>query len=196
MSVLGEEDHLLLPMQLKRGGKMYELYPAQINTESLRRIFEVSPDGVWLREEFSGRAHFPDTEGMFSLSAVEIGCSLIVEGPAFAMHSPSIAVPCTPGPSSGTPRNTGGQVPPFFRSVVHGKGPTVNLKVVLARMETTKSGKCSFMAESQMFIDLTEATATVDYILTVIRRQWGQDVTLVSADGLEMESSSGSQGMC
>ena len=63
-------------------------------------------------------------------------------------------------------------------------------------METTKSGKCSFMAEGQMFIDLTEATATVDYILTVIRRQWGQDVTLVSADGPEIGSSSGSQGMC
>ena len=64
MSVRGDDNRLPLPLQLKRGGQVV------VNTESLRRIFGVSPDGVWLREEFSGRTHFPDDEGNFSVSAV------------------------------------------------------------------------------------------------------------------------------
>ena len=81
-----------------------------------------------------------------------------------------------------------------FKSAICNKGPTVNLKAVLAKMETTRTGKCSFTAESQVFVDLTEATATVDYILTVVPCQWGQEITLVSADGIEMKHSPGSLG--
>ena len=198
MSVRGDDNRLPLPLQLKRGGQVVELDPAQVNTESLRRIFGVSPDGVWLREEFSGRAHFPDDEGNFSVSAVGICSHLIVEGPAFATHaqSPTITVPCTPGPSSTMPQRTAGsQVPPFFRSVVRAKSSTINLKVVLAKMTTTESGKCSFNAESQMFIELTESTANVNHIVSAVRYQWGQDVILVSSDGLEFENSQGSQGI-
>ena len=66
--------------------------------------------------------------------------------------------------------------------------------MLLARMEITRSGRASFTPESQMFIDLTEATATVDYILTAVRRQWGDHITLVSCDGLEFGNSPGSQG--
>ena len=66
--------------------------------------------------------------------------------------------------------------------------------MLLARMETTRSGRASFTPESQMFIDLTEATATVDYILTAIHHQWGDHITMVSFDGSEFSNSPGSQG--
>ena len=167
-----------------------------MNTELLRHIFGVSPDRIWLREEFSGRAHFPDDEGNFSVSAVEICSHLIVEGPAFTTQSQTITLPCTPGPSSAMPQRTAGsQVPPFFRSVVRAKSSTINLKVLLAKMTTTESGKCSFNAESQMFIELTESTVNVNHIISAVRYQWGQDVILVSSDGLEFQNSQGSQGI-
>ena len=92
-------------------------------------------------------------------------------------------------------RIAGSQVPPFFRSVVRAKSSTINLKVVLAKMTTTESGKCSFNAESQMFIELTEFTANVNHIASAVRYQWGQDVILVSSDGLEFKKSQGSQGI-
>ena len=198
MSVRGEDNRLMLPLQLKRGRQVVELDPAQVNTELLRRIFGVSPDGIWLHEEFSGRAHFPDDEGNFSFSAARISGHLIVEGPPFAGQSPTITVPCTPGPSSMMPQRTAGnQVPPFFRSVVRAKTSTINLKVVLAKMTTTERSKCSFNAESQMFVELTESTANVNHIVSAVRYQWGQDVILhmVSYDGLEFENSQGSQGI-
>lgn len=66
--------------------------------------------------------------------------------------------------------------------------------MILAKMETAKSGKVTFAPESQMFVDLTEAIASVDYILTTIRRQWGEHITMVSCDGVEFENSPGSQG--
>lgn len=46
MTVLGEDADLAdLPVKVKRGGQEYEVSPQQVNTETLRRIFGVSPEG-------------------------------------------------------------------------------------------------------------------------------------------------------
>ena len=58
-----DDDFIDLPVKVKRGGQEYEVSPMQLNTETLRRIFGVSPEGVWLREEISGRVHFPNSNG-------------------------------------------------------------------------------------------------------------------------------------
>ena len=47
----------------------------------------------------------------------------------------------------------------------------------------------------QMFIEVCERTANVAYILTQIQREFGLDYTVVTADGLEVKDSSGTQGM-
>lgn len=161
-----------------------------------------------VREEFSGRVHFPNSEGNFNLSTT-FGNNLVVEGPpSTTATNPSITISSTPGPSyasTGVPglppramtSTSGSQIPPYFKSVLptsRGKGPGGSLKVILAKMETAKSSKVTFAPESQMFVDLTEATASVDYILTTIRRQWGEHITMVSCDGVEFENSPGSQG--
>ena len=201
-----DDDFIDLPVKVKRGGQEYEVSPMQLNTETLRRIFGVSPEGVWLREEISGRVHFPNSNGNFNLRST-FSNNLVVEGP-LAVNSPSVTVSSIPGIVTspvGAPRITpravtsasGSQTPSFFRSIIpssRGKVPGGTLKVLLARMETTRSGRASFTPESQMFIDLTEATATVDYILTAIHRQWGDHITMVSCDGLEFSNSPGSQG--
>lgn len=63
----------LRTVKIKRGDEEYEILPDQLNTETLRRIFAVSPDGVWLHEEYSGRVYFPDTDGQFRLHDASIG---------------------------------------------------------------------------------------------------------------------------
>ena len=234
MSAPGDDSDLpgaVRAVKVKRGNQEYELLADQLSTETLRRIFAVSPDSVWLREEYTGRVYFPDNEGHFRVreTSYSIFC---VEGPhvqtttsvlpsnslpstlgpspsVMSTPDPSSSLVSIPGPSSsvvstpnllgsGTMSRSGSQVPPYFKSVIpvgRSKEPTVNLKVILARMVNSKNGKCSFAAQSQMFVELTEGTALVSHILMIARRQWGEHITLVSNDGIEFEDSPGSTGM-
>ena len=47
---------------------------------------------------------------------------------------------------------------------------------------------------SQLYTDISETTANVDYILTIVQRRWGEDYTLVTNDGLELLDSPGTRG--
>ena len=47
----------------------------------------------------------------------------------------------------------------------------------------------------QFFVDITEATANVNYIVSVVQRKWGEDHTIVTADRLQLEDCSGTQGV-
>ena len=92
---LDDDAFVDLPVKVKRGEMEYEILPQQLSTETLRWIFGVSPEGV--REEFSGRVHFPNSNGNFDLSSTFSSNSLVVEGP-LAVSSPSMTVSSTPGP--------------------------------------------------------------------------------------------------
>ena len=56
------------------------------------------------------------------------------------------------------------------------------------------NGKFQFTSTSQAFIDATDSTANVHYITNVVQKRWGADFQLVTADGLQLEDSSGTQG--
>lgn len=46
-----------------------------------------------------------------------------------------------------------------------------------------------------MYIELTEATAYLDYIIEVIRKRWGTEYILVTSDGIKLEDSPATHGI-
>lgn len=72
---------------------------------------------------------------------------------------------------------------------------TFNIKVVQASIKWLSNGKPEFHHIGQLFVDITEATANVNYILSVVQRKWGEDHTIVTADGLQLEDCCGTQGV-
>lgn len=65
---------------------------------------------------------------------------------------------------------------------------------IQASMKRLSSGKCKFSHLGQTFVDVTKSTANVNYIRNVVQKRWGYNYILVTADGLEIEDSSGTQG--
>jgi len=118
--------------------------------------------------------------------------SLVVEGQS--------SIPPTPPTSSsrvitatGTSRPaTGGPIVPLGGR----KCSSVNVKIVQALFKRSPSGRVEFKPVSQCFIDVNESTANVMYLNHAIKEKWGSEYTLVSSDGLRIEDSSGTQGMC
>ena len=85
--------------------------------------------------------------------------------------------------------------PLIFHSVTAPKrGASFSLKVVKATVTKKGRGKSDFQPISQMYIELTEATAHLEHILGVIRKRWGAEYTLVTTDGIEVEDSPATQG--
>ena len=54
--------------------------------------------------------------------------------------------------------------------------------------------KVEFHKLGQVFIDVTEGTANINYISSVVQQKFGIDYVVVTADGLRIEDSSGTQG--
>ena len=154
---------------------------------------------MWLKEQFGRRAYFPDENKKFTFSS-HAGhgiYTLIVEGAPYQHQtgaSVPVGVPMVAGPSSG--QSTVPQQPLYKPVGGSGKNrdPTLSLKVVQATMQQTPGGKPEFTRLSQAFIDITESTANVPFITSVIQAKWGGEYVLVTADRLQIEESSGTQG--
>ena len=88
--------------------------------------------------------------------------------------------------------------PPTFKSVIPKqpvpKGPTVNVKIIRAKMDRLRTGKVEFTQEAQMHVDVTESTANVEYVLNEVQQHWGDQYVLVTVDGLELEDCEGTKG--
>ena len=149
---------------------------------------QLDPTTVWLREEFGNRFFFPDSaNASFDLPA-GIDC-LVVEGAAVVQGpSPVSSVPVT------TPGYAGGTRPVFSSGQRKGQ-PTFNVKVVQASLKWLPNGKPEFNHLGQVFVDITEATANVHYIRSEVQKKWGADYIIVTADGLQLDDSPGTQGM-
>lgn len=117
----------------------------------------------------------------------------MVEGSPQSHGTPTVtnAVPlATPGPSGSSGTGTSyRQLVPVSR-----KANTINVKVIQAAMKRQPNGKFEFTSTGQAFIDVTDSTANVHYITNVVQKRWGADFQLVTADGLQLEDSSGTQG--
>ena len=55
-------------------------------------------------------------------------------------------------------------------------------------------GKPQFERVGQVFVNITEATANLMHVLTAVREDFGEDYVVVTAEGLEVKDSSGTQG--
>ena len=71
----------------------------------------------------------------------------------------------------------------------------MTVKVLQATLLFSLNGrKAVFSSHSQCFVDVSEATANVPYILSVARDEFGQNYCLVTNDGLEIRDSHGTKG--
>ena len=69
------------------------------------------------------------------------------------------------------------------------------MKIVKASyLKSFIGGKGEFQKLGQTYVSVSEATANVRYISSVIKEKWGEDYVLVTSDCLELEDSSGTQG--
>ena len=74
------------------------------------------------------------------------------------------------------------------------KTQSINVKVIQASVKRLANGKLEFMPHNQTFVDVTEATANVNYVTSAVQRKWGSDYNLVTSDGLKVDDNSGTHG--
>ena len=151
---------------------------------------QLDATSLWLREEFGNRAFFPDSTNSYSTLPSDVN-RLVVEGSPQAAR-PAATQVATPMPG---PSGTGTASPYPYRPFFHRKSQTINVKVVRASMKRLANGKCEFSNLGQTFVDVTEPTSNVNYIRNAVQKRWREEYTLATADGLEIEDSSGTQGV-
>lgn len=70
----------------------------------------------------------------------------------------------------------------------------VNLKILQARVVFSATGKPELEKIGQMFTHISDKTATVAHITSVVVEKWGPGHVLVTADCLKIEDSAGTRG--
>ena len=172
----------------------------------------MQPQGLWLRCEFSNKAFWPTDAGDFNLSAETDYTHIIVEGPPSTTPNLHVAGAEASSSSIFTPLSTTVLGTPTqnpstsrgsflgFQSVVPStpipakKRGTSLVKMIVAGM-TRNGDKLEFDKREQVFIPITEATATLPHILAHVKEQVGEMYSIVTCDGLEVKESTGTAGM-
>ena len=117
-----------------------------------------------------------------------------MEGAPFqAQTIPVATAPYTPGPNSTSYQTQ----PPSQLSYkpILGSRKKYETQCKSGEGYYDKATKWKFNRESQTFVKLTESTANVPFISNTIQSIWGKKYKLVSDDGLEIQDSSGTQGI-
>lgn len=155
-------------------------------------LLQLDVDSVWLRKAGVGagrQAFFPDPRNQRFNFTSDVGYFVnhfVVEG-----NSPRAPTPTTRAVVAGSSRMTSrgpGTVIPV------GRKSSVNVKIVQASMKKSVSGCPDFKPLGQMFIDINEATANVNYLSHAVKEKWGNEYVLVTSDAIKIEDSSGTQG--
>uniref|UniRef100_A0A1X7TJK2 Uncharacterized protein n=1 Tax=Amphimedon queenslandica TaxID=400682 RepID=A0A1X7TJK2_AMPQE len=112
-------------VMLKRNGRSSELNVSQVNTENLRRVFQVDPEEAWLQDDFDGSAYFPNDEGSFEglrqfQTLVVMGVAMTAPTPRYQQQSPVSSLGSLPSSSSSLSSSSTPLVP--FRCVIGNKG--------------------------------------------------------------------------
>lgn len=158
---------------------------------------------VWLRDESDDSGHLPvsgSEDGAFNLNSIPPFTTMIVEGLAAsgsALHRAlgTRGQSVTPTTSSTVRVATSLPATPIYRSVTATKKVALTVKVVKAKMMSKKgSGNPEFESLSQMYIELTEATANIMHITEVVHKQWGTEYNIVFAEGIEIADSAATRG--
>ena len=75
------------------------------------------------------------------------------------------------------------------------KSKTCSVRIAKADVRRLSNGKVELEKLEQTFIDLTDDTANVNYVNTVIQKKWGKEYVLCTNDGLPIEDGFGTQGI-
>ena len=154
-------------------------------------MIQLDPATVWMREEYGSRIFFPDATNTHFELPVNAECLIVegaatVQGPSSASSGVQVVTPVTTGYTSGNR--------PIFSSNQK-KSQTFNVKVVQASLKWLPNGRPEFKQMGQIFVDITEHTANVQYVQCVVQSRWGPDYILVTVDGLQLDDSPGTKGM-
>lgn len=168
---------------------------------------------MWLKEPPpSMRAFFPDAENNKFVLNDEVGLlvtQLIVEGSPM-MKEESQPTPLIGASSSiigassfskGAAGSSSSGMLSLGRSSMQPKPlhvkkvNTVNVKIIQAQLCYDTTNKPEFEVKNQTFIEVTEETANINFILAAVQRKWGEAYTIVTNDGLEVGDCAGTQGM-
>ena len=162
----------------------------------------MDPTTVWLREEPPGsRVFFPNANNTGFILSDDVGIlitHMVAVGspvqPSQASTS-SRVISHTQSSGSGLTSHTHNANTAVQHHPAPGrKRPSISVKVVQAGFKRLISGRPEFTPQNQTFVDLTEATANVNYVTSVIQRKWGLEFVMVTSDGLKIDDSSGTQG--
>ena len=187
---------------LRRNGRRHELLASQVTTENLRRMFQVDVSEVWLRDNVTDDAFFPELDGGFLIADIADYSVLNVEGPESTSLSSDSPLPRRPSQRSGSSMTTSSTIapspaPPSFRSVCPPgtkKTASFALKIIKAKVHKKNKKKLDFEVQSATHFDITDSTANVACILDCVKRKWGEDYVIVTSDGIEIEDSPSTQG--
>ena len=155
---------------------------------------QLDPSTVWLRKDGGSRAFFPDLQNAHFVLSADVGVlimNLVAMGSpaqgqsAFAI-APSAGRVAAISSLANEPSTSGKPSVPAMR-----KTQSINVKVTKASVKRLANGNLEFMAHNQTFVDVTEATAIVNYVSSAVQRKWGSDYNLVTSDGLKLDDSSG-----
>lgn len=145
---------------------------------------------MWLKQEFGRRCYFPDQGGLFNTDH-EVGetvFSLTVEGAP--VYQSSQTIPCATPATNPNPESR-----PFYKPTGSKKETTFNIKVVKANMNKLPNGKVEFDRMEQTHISVDDRSANVNTVTNAVQAKWGSDYVVVTGDGLEVDDSSGTQGI-
>ena len=133
----------------------------------------------------------PDANGDFNLPQNEIsyGTTLHVEGSDYSILPVVVVAVAVENRQSS---------PSTFQSIIPAKRCNLfarySLKVVKATISGKAGNKPVFNNLEQIYVDLTDKTASAITIKSAVQDEWGDDYTVVTSDGLEVRDSAGTTG--
>ena len=149
---------------------------------------------MWLKEAGGGRTtFFPDARNESFDFTSDVGflvTRFIVQGNS---HRASISEAGSSRVLS-TINAKPPQAPPLFTKK-GSSNASINLKILQAVIKKGTGTRPEFKPTHQEFVEITECTANVRYLTHVIKEKWGPEFILVTADGIVIEDSSGTQGI-
>ena len=155
----------------------------------------MEPADSWLRNTSDDSGYLPDQDGNFDLQGVSPNSTLSVEGTTLRGLATG-AFLSTPSRISGVRQPaTTSPGPPIFRPVTASNKKKIWIKIKKATLSYGKRKKPEFDICGELYVEMTEATANVGHVCEAVRSQWGQEYTVVTAEGFEIVDTAATQGL-
>ena len=154
-----------------------------------------------MKDDVKGKPYISGVDGSFHLADIVEYTTLTVEGPDL-LQSTSIPrranlfqhsslYSAASSTVSSTPSGSSPATTILCLVVAPRKGSTFYIKIIKAKEK--KSGnhkkKNELLPISQVYVELTESTANLDHISSMLKRQYRHQYVIVTSDGVRLEDS-------